>query len=139
LLSVGIPIKKEKTMACSKFSRLVISLVILGNIPNAHAQGTNQYGGSGSYATRPGGFYATGGYYHASGVPTGRGPLSQPIPPAASVINPYYYPQTPYRHYYYPQAPYRHYYYPQTPYRPRYWRPTPTNPPQYPFGEPPPG
>jgi hypothetical protein len=64
-------------MACSKFARLLISLVVLGSIPNAHAQGTsqNEYGGSASYATRPGGFYGTGG---GTGVRTGRGPLSQP-------------------------------------------------------------
>jgi hypothetical protein len=108
----------KKTMACSQFSRFLISLVVLGNIPSAHAQGTSQYeyGGGGSYATRPGGFYGTGGY-SGGGVPTGRGPLSQPIPPAASLRNPRQ----------------NYYYYPQTPYR-NYWGPTATNPPQYPFG-----
>ena len=100
-------------MACSKFSRLLISLVVLGSIPNAHAQGTsqNEYGGGASYATRPGGFYGTGG---GTGVRTGRGPLSQPIPPAASLANPR-------QNYYYNR--------PQN-----YWGPTATNPPQYPFG-----
>ena len=101
-------------MAGSKLSRLLISLVALGSIPGAHAQGTNQYGG-GSYATRPGGFYGTGG---GTGVRTGRGPLSQPVPPATSLANPG-----------------QNYYYPQTPYRPQnYWGPAVTNPPQYPFG-----
>jgi hypothetical protein len=111
-------------MACAKFSRLLIGLVVLGNIPNAHAQGTNQYAGGGNYATRPGGFYGTGGYYYrsgdyyrGSGVPTGRGPLSEPIPPAASLINPRQ------NYYYYPHRPQNY-----------YWGPTATNPPQYPFG-----
>jgi len=94
-------------MACWKFSRLLISFVVLGSIPTAHAQGTNQYGGS-------------------TAVRTGQGPLSQPIPPATSRINPYNYAQTPYRN---------PYYYPQTRYRPQYYGgPAVTNPPQYPFG-----
>ncbi len=111
--------QEGKTMACSKCSLLLVSLLFLGTTPHAHAQGTQQnlYGGSGSYATRP------GGYYGGGGIPTGRGPLSQPIPPAASTINPY---QN--RQYYYPgpaNPPERYWSYPGA---------TPTYPSQHPFG-----
>jgi hypothetical protein len=99
----------KKIMACSKFYRLLISLVVLSDLASANAQ-------SGGYTARPGGVYGTGG---GTGVRTGRGPLSQPIPPATSLINPR-----------------QNYYYPQTPYRPQYYGgPAVTNPPQYPFGE----
>jgi hypothetical protein len=103
-------------MACSKFSQLLINVLILGGISSAHAQGTNQYGGarSGGYGTtQPGGFY---GYGTAVPTPTGRGPLSQPIPPAVSSIN---------RGQNIQQDPYR---------SQNYWGPALTNPPQYPFG-----
>jgi hypothetical protein len=96
-------------MASSKFLWLLIISVVIGNVPAAHAQGTNQYGGRGGYATGSGG---------STGVRTGRGPLTQPIPPATSLANPR-----------------QNYYYPQTLNRPQnYGGPAVTNPPQYPFG-----
>jgi hypothetical protein len=96
----------------AKLSQLVVSLVVLASITSAHAQGTNQYGRTGGY-TQPGGYY-----YYGPGAPvvTGRGPLTQPIPPAVSSIN---------RGQNVQQGPYG---------SQNYWGPALTNPPQYPFG-----
>lgn len=102
-------------MAFSKYYWLLIGFVVIGSIPTAHAQGTNPYSGRGGYVTGLGGSYGTGG---TTGIRTGQGPLSQPIPPATSLTNPR-----------------QNYYYPQTPNRPQYYGgPAVTNPPQYPFG-----
>jgi len=88
-----------------KFSQLLVSLVLLGTMTSAHAQGTGD-----NSATQSGG--------GASGAPvqTGSGPLAQPIPPAASSANPRQNLQ-------------------QDPQRPQgTWGPARTNPPQQPFG-----
>lgn len=100
-----------------KFSPIVIGLVALGSIASAHAQGTNQYGGQGGGYR--GGYYNGGSAYNGyagAGVPTGRGPMSQPIPPAVSSTN---------RGQNVQQSPYR---------SQNNWGPTLTNPPQHPFG-----
>lgn len=101
-----------------RFSPLLVGLLILGSIGAAHAQGTNQYGSG-----QRGGYIGGGGYgrydgYVGTGSPTvtGRGPLSQPIPPAVSSIN---------RGQNVQQGPYGSQY---------YSGPALTNPPQYPFG-----
>ena len=97
-----------------KFSLLLSGLVAVGSISNALAQGTNQYGTRGGYVATPGGSYGTG----STGVRTGQGPLSQPIPPATSLANPN-----------------QNYYSSQTPNRPQNnWGPAVTNPSQNPFG-----
>lgn len=102
-------------MALSRFSWVLMGVLLAGSIPAANAQGTNQYGGSSGYVTGPGGSY---GAAPGTGARTGQGPLSQPVPPATSLTNPR-----------------QNYYYPQTSNRPQnYWGPAVTNPPQYPFG-----
>src|SRR5262249_34245855 len=102
-----------------KFSLVLIALAALGTIASAHAQAI-QYGtGGGGGGYSGGGYYRGGGYYNGyagSGVPTGRGPMSQPIPPAVSTFN-------------------RGQNLQQDPYRPQNQRgPALTNPSQYPFG-----
>jgi hypothetical protein len=100
-------------MTFAKFPWLLIGLAVIGWVPAAHAQ-TNRYGNSGGYVTSPGGTYSTGG---GTGVRTGQGPLSQPIPPATSLSNP------------------RQNYYNGQMYGGRYYGgPAQTNPPQNPFG-----
>lgn len=99
----------------AKLFQVMIALVALGSIASAHAQGTNQYGGG-----QRGRYYNGGDFYNGyagAGVPTGRGPMSQPIPPAVSSGN-------------------RGQNIQQSPYRPQNnWGPALTNPPQHPFGQ----
>lgn len=68
-------------------SRLIAAtLLVLGTVAGAYAQG---YGASSPNA--PVGGTATSG----TGVKTGKGPLSQPIPPATSTTNPQQNPNLP--------------------------------------------
>lgn len=96
-------------MVSSKWVWLVAAAIVVGNIPIANVQGTNQNGGSGS---------GTGQATYGTGARTGPGPLSQPVPPATSLANPR-----------------QNYYAPQTPNRPQnYGGPATTNPSSHPFG-----
>src|SRR5262245_6704865 len=99
-------------MTLAKFPKipwLLIGLAVIGSAPAAHAQRGGYVYGTG------GGTYGTGG---STGVRTGQGPLSQPIPPATSLANPN-----------------QNFNYQQTPNRPQnYGGPAQTNPPQNPFG-----
>jgi hypothetical protein len=95
-------------MTFAKFGRLLVGLAVIGSLSAAHAQ--QRYGNSGGY----GGTYSTGG---GTGVRTGQGPLSQPIPPATSLANPR-----------------QNYYNGQINGGPYYGGPAQTNPPQNPFG-----
>ena len=62
-----------------RLSVLYAGLVILAINPVAYAQVTNPYSNA---HTNMGGSASSG-----TGVPTGRGPLSQPSPPAVSSLN----------------------------------------------------
>jgi hypothetical protein len=69
--------------------RLLLSaLLVAASAMGAYAQGVHEYsfpsasGNGGGNATSTG-----GGVYSGTAVPTGRGPLDQPIPPAASSYN----------------------------------------------------
>jgi hypothetical protein len=93
-------------MTWTKAFQLLATLLVLGSIAVAHAQGTGDKNdnGTGGAATKRG------------GVKTGRGPLSHPIPPAVSTTNPQQNLQ-------------------QSPQRPQNMPgPALTNPPQHPFG-----
>ena len=96
----------------TKLCSLIVSLLVLGGSASGGAQGigeTDLSSGGKKLDNNSGiGGTATSG----TGVKTGKGPLSQPIPPAASTLNPQ-----------------------QNPQRPLNTRgPTLTNPPQQPFG-----
>jgi hypothetical protein len=87
-------------MTSVKTSCLLATLLVLGSSASAYAQGT----GKGGTATS------------GTGVSTGQGPLSQPIPPATSTTNPHQNSQ-------------------QNPQRPQNTLgPAQTNPSQQPFG-----
>jgi len=62
----------------------VLSMALLATMPAARAQGVHQYSFPGSSA--PSSYSTSTGprVYSGTAVPTGRGPLNQPIPPAAS-------------------------------------------------------
>ncbi len=109
-------------MTRARFSQLLVSLALLGSMTCAHAQGIGDTGATqsgGTGAPQSGGTSATqSGEASGTGspTPTGRGPLSQPIPPAVSTVNPRQNLQ-------------------QNIQRPsNTWGPAQTNPPQHPFG-----
>jgi hypothetical protein len=92
---------KVKRMTSQKTRLMAAILVVVTSTAAARAQGTGRIG------TGAGGTATTG-----TGVPTGSGALSQPIPPAASTLNP-----------------------PPNRQRPQNYRgPALTSPPQNPFG-----
>jgi hypothetical protein len=71
-----------------KTSCLLATLLVLGSNAGAHAQGTGDPGGAANSQklntdTGMGGTATSG-----TGVRTGKGPLSKPIPPATSTTNP---------------------------------------------------
>jgi hypothetical protein len=111
ILSAGDMTGRTKAMTFVKFLWLLAGLTVIGSLSAAHAQG---YRDSGGYVTAPGGTYGTGG---GTGVRTGQGPLSQPVPPATSLSNPQ-----------------QNYYNGRTHGGPYYGGPAQTNPPQNPFG-----
>jgi hypothetical protein len=87
-----------------KTSYLLATLLVLGSSTGTFAQGTKDDSGMGGTATS------------GTGVRTGKGPLSKPIPPATSTTNPQQNLQ-------------------QSPQRPQSTPgPAQTNPPQEPFG-----
>lgn len=99
-------------MAHSKARFFLATALIFGSVAGVHAQGTadsitNRDIPTGQNGTM-GGTAATGN----TGVRTGRGPLSESVPPAVSTINPQQNPQRPLNT----------------------WGPALTNPPQQPFG-----
>ena len=97
-------------MATTKTTCLLATLLALGSSAGAHAQGVGDTDGTASRqksSTDIGGTATSG-----TGVRTGQGPLSQPIPPATSTTNPQ-----------------------QNSQRPQNTQgPVQTNPPQQPFG-----
>jgi hypothetical protein len=98
-------------VAHAKVCLFVATALLFGSAADARAQGTadsvtNRNPGVERNATS-GGTATTG-----TGVKTGRGPLSQPIPPAVSTVNPQQNPQRP----------------------SNTWGPALTNPPEHPFG-----
>jgi hypothetical protein len=67
----------------SKTSCVVAGLLLLAGTAAANAQGTDNSG-----STTTGQNSNSGSESRGTGVKTGRGPLSQPIPPAVSTTNP---------------------------------------------------
>jgi hypothetical protein len=100
-------------MSKTSFCCLLAMVLALANVAGAHAQGIGETGGTtSSKSNTVAGGTATSG----TGVKTGQGPLSQPIPPATSSANPRQNLQ-------------------QGPQRPLNMQgPAQTNPPQQPFG-----
>ena len=98
-------------MAHAKARLFFATALLFGSVAGAHAQGTADSisnRGTGMERNVTSGETATTG----TAVKTGRGPLSQPIPPAVSTVNPQ-----------------------QNPQRPSIiWGPALTNPPEHPFG-----
>jgi hypothetical protein len=100
------PTAGSKATGAEKAQRDYYQACIAKGIAGARTQGTGNPSGTGM-----GGTAATG-----TGVKTGHGPLSEPIPPAVSTTNPRQNPQ-------------------QNPQRPQNMQgPAQTNPPQEPFG-----
>jgi hypothetical protein len=101
-------------MTRAKIVRLLATLLALVSIAGVHAQDIGDTGGAAAAkkpSTGMGGTASSG-----TGVRTGRGPLSQPIPPATSTTN--------------PRQNFQ-----QSPQRPLNMQgPAQTNPPQHPFG-----
>ena len=98
-------------MTPRKVCLFVATALLFGSVAVAHAQGTADSvtnRNTGVERNNTSGGTATTG----TGVKTGRGALSQPIPPAASILNPQQNPQRPLNT----------------------WGPTQTNPPEHPFG-----
>jgi hypothetical protein len=98
-------------MAHAKTCWFFATALIFGSVAGAHAQGTaDSITNPGTGMERNG--TSEGTATTGTGVKTGRGPLSQPIPPATSTINPQQNPQRPLNT----------------------WGPAQTNPPEQPFG-----
>jgi len=99
-------------MATAKTTCLLATLLVLGSSAGAHAQGVGDTGNSSTSQKSNTGTGMGGTATSGTGVRTGQGPLSQPIPPATSTTNPQQNSQRPQN----------------TP------GPAQTNPPQQPFG-----
>ena len=95
-----------------KTSYLLATLLVLGSSTGTLAQGTKDTDGAANSQKSNTGTGMGGTATSGTGVRTGKGPLSQPIPPATSTTNPQQNPQRPQN----------------TP------GPAQTNPPQEPFG-----
>jgi hypothetical protein len=65
---------------------LVATILALAGMTSAAAQGVHQYGFPGSSSSSGYGASTGGKVYNGTAVPTGRSPLDQPIPPAASSL-----------------------------------------------------
>jgi hypothetical protein len=64
---------------------LLTAFLVAASATAAYAQGVHDYSFPGSSGNTGGNGTSTGGpVYHGTAVPTGRGPLDQPIPPAVS-------------------------------------------------------
>jgi hypothetical protein len=75
---------KSAQEAVMSHKTLLAAGIMFGTLSGATAQGVHQYGFPDSSAPSSYGT-STGGRVHSgTAVPTGRGPLDQPIPPAAS-------------------------------------------------------
>lgn len=103
-------------MVWTKTGRFLAALLLLAGTAGANAQSAGDNGGHATRQKARAGSDAGGTETKGTGVRTGSGPLSQPIPPAVSTTNPgqnlQQYPQRP------SNAP----------------GPALTNPPQQPFG-----
>jgi hypothetical protein len=67
------------------FKHLLLSAVLVASASGAYAQGVHEYSFPGNSGNGAGDGTSSGGkVYSGTAVPTGRGPLNQPIPPAAS-------------------------------------------------------
>jgi hypothetical protein len=95
---------------------LLATVLVLGSSAGSLAQGTKDTNGAANSQKSNTGTGMGGTATSGTGVRTGKGPLSQPIPPATSTTNPQQNPQ-------------------QNPQRPQNTPgPAQTNPPQEPFG-----
>lgn len=77
-------------MTPAKASLIAATLLMLGTIAGAHAQNAGSSNNSTNNGTNVGGTSSSG-----TGVKTGQGPLTRPIPPATSMANPRQDPQRP--------------------------------------------
>jgi hypothetical protein len=75
-------------MTRAKIVTLLATLLVLGSSAGAHAQGTKDPGGGAISQNSNSGTGMGGTATSGTGVRTGQGPLSQPIPPATSTTNP---------------------------------------------------
>jgi hypothetical protein len=105
-------VREVEAMTTVKTSCLLATLLMLGSSAGAHAQGTGDTGGATTSQNSNTGTGVGGTATSGTGVKTGQGPLSKPIPPATSTTNPQ-----------------------QNSQRPQNTQgPAQTNPPQQPFG-----
>jgi hypothetical protein len=105
-------VREMEAMTMVKTSCLLATVLVLGSSAGTLAQGTGDTGGAANSQKTNTDTGMGGNATSGTGVRTGKGPLSKPIPPATSTTNPQ-----------------------QNPQRPQNTQgPAQTNPPQQPFG-----
>jgi hypothetical protein len=82
-------------MTRAKIVTLLATLLVLESSAGAHAQGAGDTGGAATSQKSNTGAGMGGTATSGTGVRTGKGSLSQPIPPATSTTNPQQNPQRP--------------------------------------------
>ena len=84
-----------EAMTMVKISCLLATVLVLGSSAGTLAQGTGDTGGATTSQNSNTGSGMGGTATTGTGVRTGQGPLSKPIPPATSTTNPQQNPQRP--------------------------------------------